>query len=285
MGNAVQEKWRADYDAGWEYWLANECKPAELLAVIIERNADFPLLSDAEDYNRVKSWIMRYKKEKARLTEGRINLAKEFQWQDMGAYGIPWEASGWVIQTLERERLTSFHQRTLRLAFSDALERRERVRSGFNPSLGVTASPVIAKKMVERHGLPPKPTFSALQVVWWWRIHALAPDFTSMLCIAIGNECHRRDIEHELHGGELDISDVQAYCAFHTAGGLGGEAYRDAVELGYQRDMIRLRYLTSFYADKSPEIERGNAAYLASVEEAKAEQRSRAQKFVEDFPR
>jgi len=179
------------------------------------------------------------------------------------------------------------------------------MRVGFDPSLGVTAPPVIAKKMVERHGLPPKPTFSALQVVWWWRIHALAPDFTSMLCVALGNECHRRDIEHELHGGELDISDVQAYCAFHTAGGLGGEAYRDAVELGYleklqlrqfsaglmdsisapiaddaeenyRRDMTRLRYLVPLSPDQVADNARAELAYWASVEEAKSDQMERA---------
>ena len=49
--------------------------------------------------------------------------------------------------------------------------------------------------------------------------------------------------------------------------------------------MLRLCYLTSLYSDKNAEIERSKSAYYASVEEAKAESRSRAQQFVEDFPR
>jgi hypothetical protein len=149
MANKVRKKWITAYECGYTYFKASpHYRPTELFKVIDAIHPDLKLETNSV-YELVQSWIKRYKETWDRLTKERKALGKEFQWQDMEKYGIPWDASGWLIQALERERFASFQARTVSLAL---------------------------------------PMFSVLQVTWWWRIHLLAPDFTTMLCVAIGNE-------------------------------------------------------------------------------------------------
>ena len=272
-------------------------------------NAQIPPLST------IHSWIREWKrKEKTRGEAPKPVPNRVFHWQEMRELEIPWEASAWIASAIESEKWSSLVVRR----WCEGLD------GGYLQVTEHPARPNLAmmQTTIERHGPPSDITFSGRQVRWWWHVHLLAPGLDSLVSVALGNECYRRETAHLVLGESLDLSDVVSFCAYQQTEALRKD-YEDAKTWGLVRQLeirfipddyeTRLEYITEAHkeADRGskmlasqtnaepnryedmearrsyitslPRLRRRQR--LPSLDEANEKPRSVAQRLVDDFPR
>jgi hypothetical protein len=112
-------------------------------------------------------------------------LDDPFRWYQIKEHGIPWEASGFIMQMLDG----AYHARQW------TIENRETLGQG---------------------ALEFTPTFR--EVIWWWRVHEATPEIAQQVgrladIRSLGDLFVTREIAHELLALPLETADLEACLA------------------------------------------------------------------------
>ncbi|MDA1270672.1 MAG: hypothetical protein O3A93_05365 [Chloroflexi bacterium] len=122
--------------------------------------------------------IQKYAREYDDIPDEAKLLDEPFTWSRMGEYGLPWEASGFLLE------MSRFIQE-FEYRLSDAL---------WHP--------------------PPRPP-SVRQVRWWWRIHQAVPDMEDYTNIYLwAKEYELYELFDHLLGKKINISGLDAYFTY-----------------------------------------------------------------------
>ena len=130
----------------------------------------------AVSLNTVKNWMQGFD----RLSPGTVDLDSPFQWHRLAEYGLPWEASAFLLEVFRLHR------------------RRESDLYAGYPT-------------VER---PPFYGPTAREARWCWRIHQALPDVPVDYVVNIADEIWQRDLASNLLGLPFDIDGIVAEWAY-----------------------------------------------------------------------
>jgi hypothetical protein len=149
----------------------------------------------------VSQWIKGFKE----LNPATVDLDSPFEWHRMESYGLPWEASAYIL-------------RMWGLSLEGNLIEFETVLS-------------------DRSSRTPQSSPTIRQARWWWRVHQAAPDLGFSEVNILTNDFVVRELDHEILALPLEIADLQAFLAYRPWQGLPGdtiryEAYREAMSQG-----------------------------------------------------
>ena len=105
-------------------------------------------------------------------------LDRPFQWHRMGEWGLPWEASEFIL------------------------------------GMWAYAKELSADLEWSLQYSVPLPPPSVRLVHWWWRVHQAAPDETRFFVWMWGRELWRCDLYKDILGKPADPSGIEAYLAY-----------------------------------------------------------------------
>jgi hypothetical protein len=149
----------------------------------------------------VSTWIKGFRG----LNPEIADLDFPFEWHRLESYGLPWEASGYLLELWRLSvegNLIEFEMRLLDGAIQTP-----------------QSSPTIR------------------QARWWWRVHQAAPDLGLPEVKILADDFVVRELDHEVLAMPLEFADLQAFLAYRPWQGLPSdtaryEAYRDAISQG-----------------------------------------------------
>ena len=156
-------------------------------------------------YRTIANWVKGFKNE----AEWRDLLDSPFQWHLIEEYGLPWEASGYIMDILLK--LESWR-----------VDQREWKRD--HPDVVTT------------------PYLSVREALWCWRIHLAAPEIGVTVgelgdIYYLARQFSSREVTTEILGKPLNLADLEALLMYKPWLDFGGEekrhrAYHSAVEQG-----------------------------------------------------
>ena len=142
--------------------------PTAIWEALIEK------FDDAVSQRTVSTWVRGFRDgTKAREEQGLTDLDVPFEWHRLEEYGLPWEASGYLIEMWAwyKEFWTSV---------ATTLNRPE----------------------------PPPPTVR--QARWWWRVHLAVPEMEVQMNVYCWAEAFgRRELLHGVLGLPLYVNDLE----------------------------------------------------------------------------
>ena len=141
----------------------------------------------------VATWVKSFKE----LSPGTVSLDSPFEWHRLEEYGLPWEASAYLLE------MWAFVQE------NEIYEAR-----GFT--------------------IPP-PTIR--QVRWWWRVHLAVPELDMADVWVLAQRFAFRELAHEVLGQPSGMADLEAHLAYKPWEGWPDsteklERYHRAIEEG-----------------------------------------------------
>ena len=137
----------------------------------------------------VATWVKEFK---VQVEETGLNLDAPFEWHRLEEYGLPWEASDYLLEILW------LHQ----------------------------------NGKIVRSPSAPAPTPSVRQVRWWWRIHKAVPTIGKRDTWFLALRFMLRELAHDVLNLPLDVADLEAHLAYKPWDEDRREIYNKAVEDG-----------------------------------------------------
>ena len=142
---------------------------------------------DIVHLNTVKNWLREFR-------ESDKGLDDRFEWHRMDEYGLPWDASSFLMTMWSWAR----------------------------------ESGPFAYKNEDFHF----PFPSVREVKWWWRIHLVEASLTHKWVWTITQWFVARELLHDLLGKPIEMEDLEAYLAYKPWNKENLAVYRDAVSHG-----------------------------------------------------
>lgn len=174
----------------------------------------------------IANWITGFKT----LSKETVSLDSIFQWHLLDKYGLPWEASPFLLEMcLVSQHIDLHTDGEFEHTYDD----------------GQTAS-LIHLPIVR-------------EVVWWWRIHLAAPELgrdfgTTNNIREIAGEFVVRELLHEILGRPLEMADLEAWLTWKPWLSEDRDAeYRQAINRGIIPPVrTELQERTLLYKEGSP---------------------------------
>lgn len=147
--------------------------PAAILRELKDTNerGDLGEFEDVVSLRTIKNWLAGFRDRDAGLDD-------PFEWQRLDEYGLPWEASSFLLSMW------------------------------FNVQN-------VGWMLEEEYDLPALSSPTVRQARWWWRIHQLVPEVESKLDIYLWAEAFvRYELFKDILGKPVDVTGLWAYLAY-----------------------------------------------------------------------
>lgn len=175
------------------------------------------LMEEAELWTS-RGAIARYTKEYDHQQDAEKTLDAPFEWYRLDEYGLPWEASAYLLDVLAKARIQFLAQ----LGTPSILFRPATVR----------------------------------EVRWWWRIHLAAPAIEWFDVVQIARAFASRELASQILGKPLFVADLEALVVYHPWSGADSKrSYHEAVEHGVAPEVISNPLLDVFISDKPENVQ------------------------------